>query len=144
MLREIRVVDGDLGTYLYENGLPLPPSEAARLANAVVMTAVSKKERIERVLSEGQAQLFVEPKRKRRRAEFVPPTPEMVDEYAKANGYLVDGGTFCAYYGANDWRFKNGRKMTNWKQSVISWSSREKGTRDAIAKPSARAQKYAE
>lgn len=65
-------------------------------------------------------------KKASKRQEFVPPTPEEVEAYAKTKGYEVDGKYFCDWYEAADWRTKDGTKMTSWKQAVIGWGRRNK------------------
>ena len=47
--------------------------------------------------------------------KFKVPTPKEVSDYALSNGYIVNGITFCNYYGDNDWYNKNNKKVRNWK-----------------------------
>lgn len=53
---------------------------------------------------------------KPRRKPFKPPTPKEVEDYAKENGYDVNGVEFVKYYEAGDWHDARGNKMINWKQ----------------------------
>lgn len=49
---------------------------------------------------------------------FVPPTPSEVSEYALTLGFLVNGKTFCDWYGENDWYDRNNKLVRNWKSKV--------------------------
>ena len=50
--------------------------------------------------------------------EITPPTPLEVSDYAMSKGYIVNGNTFCNYYGDNDWYNKNNKKVRNWKATL--------------------------
>lgn len=49
---------------------------------------------------------------------FKAPTPTEVADYALSLGYVVDGKSFCDYYGGNDWYDKNDKLVRNWKAKV--------------------------
>ena len=66
----------------------------------------------------------VHPKKK---ARFVPPTPEEVDAYIAEKGYKgFDGEGFCAFYASKGWKVGN-TPMKNWKQAVVTWHKRRQG-----------------
>lgn len=60
--------------------------------------------------------------------EFVPPTVDDVTSYAKQKGIddWVDATEFWNYYSSQGWRKANGVKITNWKQALSGWASRNK------------------
>lgn len=58
--------------------------------------------------------------KKRKRAVFVPPTPDMVTEYAESRGASVDGDHFCDYYASRGWMIGR-NKMKDWKAAVRTW-----------------------
>ena len=52
---------------------------------------------------------------------FTPPTIEMVSDYIKTKGYVVDAEKWFAHYESNGWKVgKN--KMVNWKAAVTTWA----------------------
>jgi hypothetical protein len=49
-----------------------------------------------------------------------------VTEYAKSNGYAVDGERIFKYYNDADWYDSHGKKVRSWKQKVLSvWCKQE-------------------
>jgi hypothetical protein len=52
---------------------------------------------------------------------FIPPTVEQVREYCQERGNNIDPEYFVAYYENRDWKLTNGRKIKDWKLSVITW-----------------------
>ena len=68
---------------------------------------------------------------------FIPPTVEQVKEYAESIGYPdIDAAHFCEYYAANDWRRKDRKRMTNWKQAVVTWKKNKERSSNASNKNS--------
>ena len=63
-----------------------------------------------------------EPKRKRyARKPFVPPTLEEVKAYCAERKNNVDPQKFFDYFSASDWHDSKGKKVSSWKQKVITW-----------------------
>ena len=56
--------------------------------------------------------------------KFVAPTVKEISEYISAKGYSVDAHKFFEYYEAGEWHNAYGKKMKNWKQTVVSWNGR--------------------
>lgn len=56
---------------------------------------------------------------------FAPPTIEEVKEYCKERNNNIDAEYFIAYYTARDWVLSNGKKMKDWKSSIITWEKRD-------------------
>ena len=55
---------------------------------------------------------------------FAPPTIEQVKEYCQERNNGIDAEYFVAYYTARDWVLSNGKKMKDWKSSIITWEKR--------------------
>lgn len=56
---------------------------------------------------------------------FIPPTIDELENYTSEKGYDFNCTAFYQYYEAGDWRDKDGKKIKNWKQKVVSWWSRD-------------------
>lgn len=61
-----------------------------------------------------------EKKEKIKEEEFVPPTVEMVEEYCKERGNVIDPELFVAYYDSVGW-VRGKYPMKDWKAAVRSW-----------------------
>lgn len=61
-----------------------------------------------------------------KKERFAPPTLEDVKSYAKASGLTVNPETFFHYFDEGGWKDANGKRVRNWKQKMITWSSHEK------------------
>lgn len=61
-----------------------------------------------------------EKKEKIKEEEFVPPTVEMVEEYCKERGNVIDPEMFVAYYDSIGW-VRGKYPMKDWKAAVRSW-----------------------
>lgn len=59
-------------------------------------------------------------KEKIKEEEFVPPTVEMVEEYCKERGNVIDPEMFVAYYDSIGW-VRGKYPMKDWKAAVRSW-----------------------
>lgn len=57
----------------------------------------------------------------KRRAPFVPPTPQEVTAYSIEIGYPLDGVGWCLHYEKKDWCTSGTTKMRNWKSAVQHW-----------------------
>ena len=57
---------------------------------------------------------------------FKKPTIEELQEYCQSRNNDVDYKKFYDYYEANEWKDKDGKKIKNWKQKVITWEGRKK------------------
>lgn len=68
---------------------------------------------------------------KREVKKFVPPTLDEVRAYVREKGYDVDPKTVYDYYAEANWHDSKGDPVRNWKQRVITWSSKKTGTRKA-------------
>lgn len=53
--------------------------------------------------------------------EFVIPSIEDVKKYCEERNNNVDYKKFYDYYNINNWKDKNGKKVRNWKQKLITW-----------------------
>lgn len=56
--------------------------------------------------------------------KFVPPKAWEVTEYAKEQGYALDGQKFLDYYEARGWMVK-GTRIKSWKACVRTWKGNE-------------------
>ena len=56
-----------------------------------------------------------------KKKSFIAPTLEDVEEYCRSRNNNVDAKTFYDYYSVNDWKDKDGKKISSWKQKVITW-----------------------
>lgn len=61
-----------------------------------------------------------EKKEKIKEEEFIPPTVEMVEEYCKERGNVIDPEMFVAYYDSVGW-VRGKYPMKDWKAAVRSW-----------------------
>lgn len=57
---------------------------------------------------------------------FKKPTLDEIQNYCESRKNDVDAEKFYDYYEANEWKDKNGKKIKNWKQKVITWEGRKK------------------
>ena len=65
---------------------------------------------------------------------FVPPTVEEVAEYAAQQGAAdFDASYFVSYYAAAEWRFRDGKPMKAWKQTVLTWLQRDRKAAQQVA-----------
>lgn len=65
----------------------------------------------------------------KKRARFVPPTPEEVDAYIAEKGYSgFDGEGFCAFYASKGWKVGN-QPMRDWKRACVTWQKRREAER---------------
>lgn len=65
-------------------------------------------------------------KKKNIKKEFVAPSLEEVEEYVRKNNLNMDAEYFYKYYTAGQWKDVTGKKIKNWKQKAITWSTRNK------------------
>lgn len=63
---------------------------------------------------------------KEKTARFVPPTVEEVQAYCDEKGFTIDAQYYVDYYETRDWRLKDGKKMSKWKNSVNTWVHNDK------------------
>lgn len=56
---------------------------------------------------------------------FTPPTKEEIQAYCDEKGYNIDVDFFFNYYNSSGWRRKDGTKVLNWKQTVITWAKKD-------------------
>lgn len=71
----------------------------------------------------------VEYNKEKNKKEFIPPTPQEVSEYARQRGFVDPEGfahKFVEHYVLSNWHLPTGKKMQNWKQSVLSWEDNNK------------------
>lgn len=61
-------------------------------------------------------------KEKRKRKDFIPPTLEAIEQYAKEKQLNVDTRKFYDYFTESKWIDKNGAEVSNWKLKLITWS----------------------
>jgi phage replication O-like protein O len=62
---------------------------------------------------------------KKGRARFAPPSLEEVSKYCSERKNHIDAEKFIDYYAVSGWKKANGNPVTNWKQCVITWESKE-------------------
>jgi len=65
-------------------------------------------------------------KEKEKEKEFIIPSLEEVKALVKENGYTFNPEHFYKYYDSNDWRYKDGKKMKNLKQAMVTWQFKNK------------------
>lgn len=70
-----------------------------------------------------------EKKEKIKEEEFVPPTVEMVEDYCKERGNVIDPEMFVAYYDSIRW-VRGKYPMKDWKAAVRSWEKYDAEYRD--------------
>ncbi len=58
------------------------------------------------------------------RENFIPPTLEMVETYAKGTGLQVDARRFVAVQEENGWKDSEGRPIRNWRTWLEGWAAR--------------------
>lgn len=58
---------------------------------------------------------------------FIPPTVDEVRAYCQERGNTVDPDQFVNYYEARGWELKPGQKMKDWRASVRTWESHQRG-----------------
>ena len=68
------------------------------------------------------------------RNAFVPPTVDEIAEHCRQRGNNIDAETFHAYYAASGWVLNGGKKMKDWKSSIITWEKRDKSLGNAASK----------
>ena len=62
-------------------------------------------------------------------SEFIPPTPQEVADYVRSRGWTDPEGFaahYLAYYTVSGWKMSNGKKIQNWKLSIVSWEPNNK------------------
>lgn len=63
------------------------------------------------------------PRKTRKKKDFLPPTVEEVSAHCKEKKYHFDPQEFVRYYDADNWHFKDGRKVSNWKLCCVTWEN---------------------
>ncbi len=63
----------------------------------------------------------------REEKSFVPPTLLELETYVREKNYNLDCNKFFEFFDASGWVDSKGNKVRNWKQKVITWSSRNGG-----------------
>lgn len=63
----------------------------------------------------------LEVRKKEKNNNWAPPTSEEVLDYVIAKGYHFDPESFIAYYEAQGWKTKGGRKVENWEALCVTW-----------------------
>jgi len=63
----------------------------------------------------------------KKKSIFIPPTVDEVRAYCQERGNTIDAEAFVDYYTARDWELKPGQKMKDWRASVRTWESHQKG-----------------
>lgn len=61
---------------------------------------------------------------KKEKNVFIPPTLEEIQAYITEKGYNVDANKFFNYYDSGNWTKANGKKVANWKQTIVTWDSK--------------------
>jgi hypothetical protein len=56
---------------------------------------------------------------------YYKPRLEEITHYCLERHSKVDAKRFFDYYDANDWKDSKGKPITNWKQKLIAWETRE-------------------
>ena len=56
-----------------------------------------------------------------KRKRFTPPTLEEVKAYCRERNNNVDPQKFFDYFSASNWHDSKGKKVSSWKQKVITW-----------------------
>lgn len=64
-------------------------------------------------------------KRKEYENTFIPPTLLEVESYILEKEYVINPKQFFDYYEADDWMRPDGKPVSNWKRTVVSWNNRE-------------------
>ena len=77
--------------------------------------------------TETQAQAQAETHDRKKRNIFIPPTVEEVSAYCQERGNTINAEQFVNYYEARGWELKPGQKMKDWKASVRTWESNQRG-----------------
>lgn len=61
---------------------------------------------------------------------FIKPTLQEIQSYCLERKNSVDPKKFFDYYENGDWKDKDGKKVKNWKQKIITWESRNQGSQE--------------
>ena len=56
---------------------------------------------------------------------YTTPTIDMVREYCKENGLIIDADYFWKYYETAGWKDNKGKPIKNWKLKALNWNKRE-------------------
>ena len=62
------------------------------------------------------------PKRKNIKKEFIVPTLEEVEKYVSEKKLKVNAKNFYDYFTEGNWVDRNGNKVNNWKQKILTWN----------------------
>lgn len=60
--------------------------------------------------------------RKNKKKEFIPPTLEEVEKYVLEKKLNVNAKNFYDYFTVGNWVDRNGNKVRNWKQKILTWN----------------------
>lgn len=78
----------------------------------------------------------------KRKAPFVPPSPEEVERYSQSRGHPIDGRAFCDYYEAVGWTIGRNKPMRDWQASVRTWITRDRNDQAKGGKASANVERF--
>lgn len=75
---------------------------------------------------ENQGEKSNEKGKERKKRQFKPPTLEECRAYHDQMGYTFDVGHFYAYYQASDWHKGDGKKVSSWKQCMVTFERNQR------------------
>lgn len=61
-------------------------------------------------------------KKNGKRKTFIPPTLEEVEKYVLEKKLKVNAKNFYDYFTVGNWVDRNGNKVKNWKQKILTWN----------------------
>ena len=84
-------------------------------------------------------------KKKSKRKTFTPPTLEEVEKYVLEKKLKVNAKNFYDYFTVGNWVDRNGNKVKNWKQKILTWNGyRDTGQRQEKAEKKVEQREYSE
>ena len=109
---------------------PIALEDSVTKNNAEVTDAVTNNNESKSIEIEKEIDIEIELESKEskpKKAKFIPPTLEQVQEYCDERGNDVDAQRFFEYYQAGGWKDAKGNPVRNWKQKIITWEKHSYG-----------------
>ena len=125
----ISLVSEKIGIRIGEN-----PSESERNINNTNSNNIKNNSNKKYMCVQPEVDTTTKSTPKEKRARFIPPTEEEVNQYCLEKGYMLDAQRFVDFYECKGWMVgKN--KMKNWKAAVRTWVNKNQGVAKNRPKP---------
>lgn len=69
---------------------------------------------------------------KEKKESFIPPTLDEIASYCKERKNNVDAKKFFDYYSVSNWKDREGKKVKNWKQKIITWENKQQPVKEDV------------